>query len=144
MVQYCPTEMALVSILNKPKQGTPFRKDRAMFMNCPINYDDAVKRTHTRPDLLRFENTSGESHADHIPQWRITSIAHTRYLIRGHQRQTPRPTHCIEACWTKLILQAKFVGPGSYMEMEFHQPHPQLTTWAKICFNKSCHIGQKY
>ena len=68
MVQYCPTEMMWVNILNKPKQGMSFRKDWAMLMNCPIDYDDAVKRAHIHLELLRFESKSGELCADHIPQ----------------------------------------------------------------------------
>ena len=70
MVQYCPTEMMWIDILNKPKQGALFRKDWAMLMNCPIDYDDVVKRTCTHLELLRFESKSGEPCADHIPQQR--------------------------------------------------------------------------
>ena len=35
-VQYCPTELMLVDMLNKHKQDVTLRKDRAMLMNCPL------------------------------------------------------------------------------------------------------------
>ena len=54
-VQYCPTEKMWVDLLNKPKQGAAFRKDRAMLMNCPIEYDNEVERISTNPVLLNFE-----------------------------------------------------------------------------------------
>ena len=36
----------------KPKQGTPFRQDRAKLMNCPVHYDDDIERANTHPSLL--------------------------------------------------------------------------------------------
>jgi hypothetical protein len=51
-VQYCPTEQMWTDVLNKPEQGTPFRKDRAALMNVPVEYDDEVERKRTHPKLL--------------------------------------------------------------------------------------------
>ena len=51
-MQYCPTEEMWCDMLNKPKSGTPFRKDRAKLMNVPVGYDDNIERMNTHPDLL--------------------------------------------------------------------------------------------
>ncbi len=51
-MQYCPTEEMWSDVLNKPKNGTPFRKDRAKLMNVPVGYNDNVERMNTHPDLL--------------------------------------------------------------------------------------------
>ncbi len=51
-IQYCPTEKMLSDILNKPKQGTPIKKDRVMLMNVPIKYNDQVEFHKTHPYLL--------------------------------------------------------------------------------------------
>ena len=40
------------NILNKPKQGPPFKKDRSILMNVPVDYDDEVERKATHPGLL--------------------------------------------------------------------------------------------
>ena len=42
-IRYCTTKQIYSDILNKPKQGSPFRKDRAMLMNVPVDYDDTVE-----------------------------------------------------------------------------------------------------
>ena len=39
-VEYCPTEEMWCDVLTKPKQGLAFRKDRAMLMNCPVDWTD--------------------------------------------------------------------------------------------------------
>ncbi len=46
-------------ILNKPKSGTPFRKDRAKLMNVPIGYADNVERLNTHLDLLPKDKCLG-------------------------------------------------------------------------------------
>ena len=51
-VQYCPTEQMWTDVLNKPEQGTPFRKDRAALMNVPVDYNDDAERRRTHPKLL--------------------------------------------------------------------------------------------
>ncbi len=51
-IRYCPTEQMWSDVLNKPKQEAPFRKDRAMLMNVPIDYDDRVEFLKTNPSLL--------------------------------------------------------------------------------------------
>ena len=46
-----------VGMLTKPKQGTPFKKDRALLQNVPIDYDDKVERKRTHPVLLPRHDT---------------------------------------------------------------------------------------
>ncbi len=59
-VQYCPTDKMWSDVLNKPKQGLPFRTDRAMLMNVPVDYDDdkELAKTHARllPESAGSEN----------------------------------------------------------------------------------------
>ena len=40
IVEYLPTEEMWIDVNTKPKQGLPFRRDRAMLMNCPIDLPD--------------------------------------------------------------------------------------------------------
>ena len=54
-IEYCPTEMMWSDVLNKPKQGSPFRKDRSLLMNVPIDYCDIKERAQTHPALLAHE-----------------------------------------------------------------------------------------
>ena len=51
-IQHCPTEKMWSDVLNKPKQGAGFRKDRSVLMNVPVDYDDQVEYAKTHPDLL--------------------------------------------------------------------------------------------
>ena len=51
-IRYCPTKKMWSDILNKPQQGSPFSKDRAMIMNVPVNYYDRVKFLKMNPGLL--------------------------------------------------------------------------------------------
>ncbi len=44
-------------VLNKPKQGQAFRKDRAMLMNVSVDYSDDEERRRTHPKLLEHEDT---------------------------------------------------------------------------------------
>jgi hypothetical protein len=57
-VVYCPTKIMWANILTKPKQGSPFRLDRSILMNVPINYDDNVERRLTNPLLLPKDECS--------------------------------------------------------------------------------------
>ncbi len=50
-IRYCPTKRMWSNILNKLKQGALFRRDRAMLMKVPINYDDRVGILKTNPGL---------------------------------------------------------------------------------------------
>ena len=43
-------------VLNKPKQGAPFRKNRAMLMGVPEEYDDNVEYRRTQQELLPTED----------------------------------------------------------------------------------------
>ncbi len=51
-IKYCLTKKMQSDILNHPKQGSPFRKERAMLMNAPVEYDDGVDFLKTNPALL--------------------------------------------------------------------------------------------
>ena len=51
-IRYCPTEKMWSDVLNKPKQGGTFRKDSAMLMGVPVEYDDDVEYRRTRQELL--------------------------------------------------------------------------------------------
>ena len=39
----CPTENMWCDILNKPKQGAPYRLDCSHLMNVPVDYDEEVE-----------------------------------------------------------------------------------------------------
>lgn len=54
-IKFCPTENMYADVLNKPKQGAIFRRNRAMLMNVPVDYDDEIERKSTHPDLLGEE-----------------------------------------------------------------------------------------
>jgi hypothetical protein len=53
---HCPAETMWADVLNKPKQGAAFRLDCSHLINVPVDYDDDVERSKTRPKLLAFEN----------------------------------------------------------------------------------------
>ncbi len=46
-------------VLNKPKHGTPFKKDRDMLMNVPLKYDDELEFKNTHPSVLPKEESLG-------------------------------------------------------------------------------------
>ncbi len=50
-VVYCPAKIMWANVRTKPKRGSPFRLDRSILMNVPINYDDNVKHRLTNPLL---------------------------------------------------------------------------------------------
>ena len=52
---HCPAEGMWADVLNKPKQGASFRRDRSHLMNVPTDYDDEIERSRTHPKLLAFE-----------------------------------------------------------------------------------------
>jgi hypothetical protein len=54
-IRYCPTKKMWSNVLNKPKQGSPFRKDRAVLMGIPKEYDDHVEYRRTQQELLPTE-----------------------------------------------------------------------------------------
>ena len=49
---YCPTEKMGCDILNKTKQGAPYRLDCSHHMNVPVVYDEEVEQKATHPALL--------------------------------------------------------------------------------------------
>ena len=50
-------------VLNKPKQGGPFRKDRTMLMGVPVEYDDNVEYRRTHKELLP---SNEKENLDHV------------------------------------------------------------------------------
>ena len=70
-IQYCPTEKMWSDVLNKPKQGGPFRKDRAMLMGVPVEYDDNVEYHRTHQELLPNDEKENLDH-DQAPK-KLTS-----------------------------------------------------------------------
>ena len=62
-IRYCPTEKMWSDVLNKPKQGGPFRKDRAMLMGVPVEYDDNVEYHRTHQELLP---SNEKENLDHV------------------------------------------------------------------------------
>ena len=52
----CHTSKMWVDMNTKPKQGTPFKRDRSQLMNVPIDYDDDAERAKTDPMLLPSPN----------------------------------------------------------------------------------------
>ena len=58
-------------VLNKSKQGGPFRKDRAMLMSVPVEYDDNVEFCRTHKELLPNNEKENLDH-DQAPR-KLTS-----------------------------------------------------------------------
>jgi hypothetical protein len=73
-------------VLNNPKQGQAFRRDRGQLTNCPVNYDDAAERSRTHPKLLAFENESGTS-----SERTKATLTHRRSVLVGER--VPAGTH---------------------------------------------------
>ena len=46
-------------VLNKPKHGTPFKKDQAKLMNVPLVYNNDLELENTHPALLTKEDKLG-------------------------------------------------------------------------------------
>eukprot|EP00956_Cyclotella_meneghiniana_P009212 scaffold12647_cov40-Cyclotella_meneghiniana.AAC.1 len=51
-VEYRPTDQMWCDVLTKPKQGQAFRKDRAMLMDCDVDYCDEKSRSDIPAVLL--------------------------------------------------------------------------------------------
>eukprot|EP00956_Cyclotella_meneghiniana_P002567 scaffold3022_cov42-Cyclotella_meneghiniana.AAC.3 len=51
-VEYRPTDQMWCDVLTKPKQGQAIRKDRAMLMNCDVDYCDEKSRSDIPAVLL--------------------------------------------------------------------------------------------
>ncbi len=51
-IQYCPTDRMWSDLLNKSNQGMPFKRDRSVLMNVPVEYDDQAEFFRTHPYLL--------------------------------------------------------------------------------------------
>ena len=78
----CHTEKMWVDMLTKPKQGTPFRRDRSILMNVDIDYDDELERKNTDPLLLPNPDKERPFIPIHHPN-RTTERSRTRTLNRN-------------------------------------------------------------
>ena len=64
-IEYRPTTEMWCDVLTKPKQGMGYKKDRAMIMNCEVEYDDDRERAMTNSALL--PNSTSEATMDAKP-----------------------------------------------------------------------------
>ena len=51
-IKHMPTDKMWIDCHTKPKQSKPWRIDRSMLMNIPVDYDDDEERRNTHPKLL--------------------------------------------------------------------------------------------
>ncbi len=87
-VRYCPTTEMWSDILNKPKHGTPFKKDHAMLMNVPIGYYDDLEFKNTHPALLPQEKNWEKlrPRSQMLPEgvcWGTSEIDHCLEFLRA-------------------------------------------------------------
>ena len=69
-VEYCPTEKMWCDGHTKPKQGHPFRLDRAAVMNCPVDYFED-ETSHEDIDMVDGKLKPGSVHFVKIDGKRI-------------------------------------------------------------------------
>lgn len=66
---------------HKPKQGSPFRKDRAIIMNCPMDWPDESKGGEIELPMYSTTNNGGyklqECVGDHagFSMWTVATSA---------------------------------------------------------------------
>ena len=90
---YLPTDKMWIDMHTKPKQGTPFRTDRAKLMNCPINYDDDTERANTHPSLLpEFEVQTSAIGRPKTPSHRGSVLRNKHKVNTPGISQTPEHT----------------------------------------------------
>ena len=82
-IVYCPTEEMWADVLNKPKQGRPFRLDRSHLMNVPIDYDDEMERAKTHLELLPSDEPSSSVQ----PAQRFGEKLYRRRVLGGSQNR---------------------------------------------------------
>lgn len=58
-IEYCPTKEMWADVLNKPKQGSEFRRFRSILMNVPMAYDDEAEAAVTLPELKNNKDENG-------------------------------------------------------------------------------------
>jgi hypothetical protein len=102
-VEYKPTGEMWCDVLTKPKQGQAFRKDRAMLMNCDVEYCD-VK---AREDIPRVLLPEPEGPVDPST---VTSIT-PQSIMPGKDRRS--------------VLD----GHKEHLQMDGHKEHLQTVTW---------------
>ena len=75
-------------ILNKPKNGTPFRKDHARLMNVPLGYNNNVERQNTHHDLLPKDEsleTAGIKRS-RVPSRSVLDNTTNRGILRKYKK----------------------------------------------------------
>ena len=80
----CRTQKMWVDILTKPKQGTPFRRDRSMLMNVDIDYDNKFEQK--TPTLASYRILTKRSHV-------------YRFLIQSRRLNDPGHPIAAGVCW---------------------------------------------
>ena len=65
-------------MLTKPKQGNPFKKDRALLQNVPIDYDDKVERKRSHPALLPRNYTHNK---ENLANQQAKPVVHHRSVL---------------------------------------------------------------
>ena len=116
------TEKIWVDMLTKPKQGTPFRRDRSILMNVNIDYDDKLERKNTDPRLL--PNPDKEMPCIPIP--------HPNPTI-----ERSSTSNCCRSVLGFSMMNSKS-GPSQV------EPKSNKTRNNKIPVTKSNHVSQVY
>ena len=79
-IRHKPTDKMWIDCHTKPKQGSPWRRDIAMLMNIPEDYDDEQERIRSHPSLLP------EDLACEVPP---KDIPRRRSVLAGVQKSQP-------------------------------------------------------
>ena len=77
-VKYFPTDEIWVDMLTKIKQGTPFKKYRALLQNVPIDYNDEVERKRTYPALPPRHDTHKK---ENLANQKSKPVVHHRSVL---------------------------------------------------------------
>ena len=67
-----------VDMLTKPKQGYPFKKDRALLQNVTIDYNKKVEHTRNHPSLLPCHDTHKK---EHLANQQFKPVVHQRSVL---------------------------------------------------------------
>ena len=62
-IQHEGTDKMWSDVLTKPEQGRPLYIMRAKLMNCPVDYDGAIKAVLIHPKLLPYDNEDATTSA---------------------------------------------------------------------------------
>ena len=74
-------------MLNKPKQGTAFRKDLMVIANCPMDYGDDAERKAAHPSLLgQTVIQEGQTHTS--AEQMMVTLLRCRSVLDGDEGRT--------------------------------------------------------